>query len=166
MAAQDRLAVDRSVPQRLGVLNAEAPAASDAACSDTNEFVGLLVQDHGLDLLEQGVGLLDEQAESGSGVDSRLALDFADVDYLRRRRAVRILDGGLDRNAHGSLPNLEAAHRLTSARHCAPFLAALTGGWTASCEASGASTFVHDMDLGVVLIGFSGTAFVTPCEKL
>ena len=104
-ATQESLAVDRPVHQGLGVLDAKASAACQIARGDSDELVGLLIQDHGLDLLEQGVRFSDEESETGGGIDSRLALDFADVDCLRGRRAVRALDRRLDGDAHGSLLN-------------------------------------------------------------
>ena len=83
-AAQNRLAVDRSLHQGLRVLDAEAPATSQASCSNSDELVRLLVQNQTLDLPEQGVCLPDEQPETGRWIHPGFARDFAEFDYLGR----------------------------------------------------------------------------------
>ena len=62
------------MPRRLP--QARHPAATrmnSSACSFKN---------HTLDLLEQGVGLSDEQSEPGDRIDSGFARDFPDLNYL------------------------------------------------------------------------------------
>ena len=85
--------------------DAKAPATSQASCRETDELVSLLIQNYALDALEQCVGLSDEQPETGSRVNTEVASDFPNLNLRGGRRAVLVLNGGVNKDAHGSLPD-------------------------------------------------------------